>query len=304
MPIFICARLHFISRRSPAQSALRTPLRDARFAGFAARFEDCPLDARRRSPVTRLGDKVALITGGGTGIGRACALMFARQGAQIALAGRRGEPLAEVVAEIARAGGRALGIPCDVTRGDQVERLVLRVVEHFGKLNVVLNNAGTVEPGTAEETSEDQFDRMVAVNLKGTFLVSRAALPELRRQGGGSIINLSSIYGLVGGARRAAYSAAKGGVTLMTRSMALDHAAENIRFNCICPALVETPLVEQILTQQPDPAAYRAMRIGQIPLGRIGRPEDVAHLAVYLASDESSWMTGAALPLDGGQTAY
>ncbi len=254
--------------------------------------------------MTRLAGKVALITGGGTGIGRACALLFAREGARLAVSGRRAAPLAKVAAEIVGSGGQALPIPCDVTHADQVERMIRQCVEQFGGLDAVVNNAGAVEPGTAEETSEEMLDRLLQVNVKGTFLVSRAALPELRRRGGGSIINLSSIYGVFGGRRRAAYSAAKGGVTAMTRSMALDHAHENIRVNCICPTLVETPLVEELLREQPDPAAYRALRAAQIPLGRIGRPEDVAHLAVYLASDESSWVTGAAFPLDGGQSAY
>lgn len=254
--------------------------------------------------MTRLADKVALITGGGTGIGRACALAFAREGARVALAGRRMDPLARVAAEIERAGGEALAVTCDVTQAEETAQMIRNTVERFGKLNVLVNNAGAVEPGTAEETSEEQFDRILAVNVKGTFLASRAAIPELRRQGGGSIINLSSIYGTVGGKRRVAYSAAKGGITLMTRSMALDHGPENIRVNCICPTLVETPLVEELLAEQPDPAAYRAMRTARIPLGRLGRPEDIAELAVYLASDESSWMTGAALPLDGGETAH
>jgi NAD(P)-dependent dehydrogenase (short-subunit alcohol dehydrogenase family) len=289
------------------------PARKAPCAGPSAMLdsrpslhEDCGfvLDASGENLVTRLAGKVALITGGGTGIGRACAVLFGREGARVAVAGRRAEPLAEVSAEIQKAGGEALGVTCDVTRADQVAQMIRRTGERFGKLDVVINNAGAVEPGTAEETSDEMFDRLLDVNLKGTFLVSRAAVPELRRQGGGSIINISSIFGTFGGKRRVAYSAAKGGVTLMTRSMALDHGHENIRVNCICPTLVETPLVEKLLAQQPDPAAFRAMRAAQIPLGRIGRPEDVAYLALYLASDESSWMTGAALPMDGGQTAY
>jgi NAD(P)-dependent dehydrogenase (short-subunit alcohol dehydrogenase family) len=230
-------------------------------------------------------------------------MLFAQEGARIALVGRRTEPLAELAAEIGKSGGEALPIACDVTRADQVERMVRRTVERFGKLNILVNNAGSVEPGTAEETSEEMFDRMLSVNVKGTFLVSRAALPELRRQGGGSIVNLSSIYGSVGGFRRVAYSAAKGGVTLMTKSMALDHGKENIRVNCICPTLVETPMVTELLREMPDPDAYRAQRAALVPLGRIGRPEDVAYMALYLASDESSWVTGAAFPLDGGQTA-
>ncbi len=254
--------------------------------------------------MTRLAGKTALITGGGTGIGRACALLFACEGARVALAGRRAEPLSAVAAEIYHAGGEALAVTCDVTKADDVERAIQNTVARFGRLDVVVNNAGTVVPGTAEETSEAHWDRMVNVNLKGTFLVSRAALGELRKQGGGSIINIGSVLGLVGMKHRVAYAAAKGGVTQLTKAMALDHAHERIRVNCICPAIIDTPLIDELASRQPNPAVFRRTRAEQIPLGRIGQPEDVAHLALFLASDESSWMTGVALPLDGGFTAY
>lgn len=254
--------------------------------------------------MTRLAGKKALITGGGTGIGRACALAFAREGARVALAGRRAEPLSAVAAEIYNAGGEALAVQCDVTKVDQVERAVGTAADRFGGLNIVVNSAGALVPGSAEETSEAHWDRLIAVNLKGTFLVSRAALAWLRRAGGGSIINIGSVLGLVGMKKRAAYAAAKGGVTLLTKAMALDHAHENIRVNCICPGLVETELIESMIAGRSDPAAFRRQRAEQIPLGRIGRPEDMAGMAVFLASDESSWLTGAALPLDGGLTAY
>ena len=254
--------------------------------------------------MTRLVGKTALITGGGTGIGRACALLFAREGARVAVAARRAEPLADVAAQVTAAGGEALALACDVTKSEQVEQTIQAVVSRFGGLDVVVNNAGAVIVATAEETSEVAWDQLMDANLKGTFLVSRAALPELRRAGGGSIINIGSVVGLVGMKKRAAYCAAKGGVAMLTKAMALDHAHENIRINCICPALVETALVSQLMGRQTDPAAYRRQRAEQIPLGRLGRPEDVAQLAVFLASDESSWMTGAALPLDGGLSAY
>ena len=254
--------------------------------------------------MTRLAGKTALITGGGTGIGRACALLFAREGARVALVGRRAEPLSAVAAEIYNAGGEALAVACDVTKANDVERAIQNTVARFGRLDVVVNNAGTVVPGTAEETSEAHWDRMVNVNLKGTFLVSRAALGELRKQGGGSIINIGSVLGLVGMKHRVAYAAAKGGVTQLTKAMALDHAHEKIRVNCICPAIIDTPLIDQLASRQPDPDTFRRTRAEQIPLGRVGQPDDVAHLALFLASDESSWMTGVALPLDGGFTAY
>ncbi len=254
--------------------------------------------------VTRLAGKTALITGGGTGIGRACAVLFAREGAKVAVAGRRAEPPAAVAAELSGAGNQAFAVVCDVTKSAEVERAVQSVVARFGRLDVVVNNAGAVLAATAEETSEADWDRLLGVNLKGTFLVSRAVLPELRKAGGGVIINIGSVLGLVGMKQRAAYAAAKGGVTLLTKAMALDHAHEGIRINCICPSLVETELIRELFSVVPDPEAHRRQRIAQIPLGRLGRPEDVAQLALFLASEESSWLTGAALPLDGGLTAY
>ncbi len=253
--------------------------------------------------MTRLAGKVALVTGGGTGIGRACALLFAREGARVVVAGRRAELLAAVAAEIASAAGEALAVPCDVTRAPQVEQAIRAAVARFARLDIVVNNAGELLVATAEETSEADWDRLIGVNLKSTFLVSRAALPELRKAGKGSIINIGSVLGLVGMKKRAAYAAAKGGVTLLTKAMALDHAGEGIRVNCICPGLVETDLLRGLLRRAPDPEAFRRARIEQIPLGRTGQPEDVAQLALFLASEDSSWLTGAALPLDGGLTA-
>lgn len=254
--------------------------------------------------MTRLSGKVALITGGGTGIGRACALQFSREGAKVAVAGRRREPLAAVVAEIQAAGRQALWASCDVAKSDQVERTIREVVAQFGALHVLVNNAGILHVGSVEETSEAEWDRLVDVDLKGVFLASRAALPELRKSGGGAIVNIGSVLGLVGMKKRAAYAAAKGGVTMLTKAMALDHAQEGIRVNCICPAIVETDLVQTILSQAPDREAAVRLRTAQIPLGRMGKPEDVAALAVFLASEESSWLTGAAIALDGGLTAY
>lgn len=252
--------------------------------------------------MTRLAGKVALITGGGTGIGRACALRFAVEGAKVAIAGRRKELLAKVVNEITP-GGEAVAIECDVSQRASVEKAIAATIERFGLLNVVVNNAGTMNPGTAEETSDEQWDAMIDTNLKGTFLVSRAALAAMRRAGGGSIVNMSSVYGLVGQTRRAAYAASKGGVTLLTRAMALDHAKENIRINCICPSLVETEIARALFAAAPDPAAARRERLASVPMARAGTPDEIAALAVYLASDESGWVTGAAYSIDGGQTA-
>lgn len=252
----------------------------------------------------RLSDKVALITGGGTGIGRACALLFAKEGAHVAVAGRRSAPLQAVVQEIEAAGGEALAIGCDVTSRDSVESAVATLTTHLRRLDIVVNNAGAVIVATAEGTSDEDWRTIVEINLTGTFYVSRAALPALRKAGGGSIVNIGSILGLVSRKQRAVYSAAKAGVAGLTRAMALDHAHENIRVNCICPSIIETELGLQSMSKAPDPEAEYKQRVSGIPLGRLGKPDDVAQMALYLASDESAWVTGASLPLDGGLTAY
>lgn len=252
----------------------------------------------------RLSGKVAFLTGGGTGIGRACALAFAREGAKVVVAGRRPDPLASVAREIETAGTEALALQCDVTDAAAVRTALQQAETRFGLLNIVVNNAGVAVVATVENTSDEDWDRIITTNLTGTFLVSRAALPALRRAGGGAIVNVGSILGLVARKDRAAYCAAKAGVSGLTRAMALDHAPDKIRVNCICPSLIQTDLGAQVMSQNPNAQAEREKRIAEIPMGRIGTPEDVAMMAVYLASDEASWITGASFPLDGGLTAY
>ena len=262
------------------------------------------LDAGTGNSVTRLSGKVALITGGGTGIGRAIALAFAREGASVAVAGRRLEKLRQVINEVHKQDGAGLAMECDVARARDVERAVKGTVERFGRVNVLVNNAGTLHVSTVEGISEEEWDRVMTVNVKGPFLMSRAVLPEFRKCGGGVIVNLGSVLGLVAVKDRAAYCASKGGVTMLTKAMALDHAHENIRVNCICPSIVETELVKGVFDQSEQGQALRKARVATIPLGRIGQPVDVAEMAVFLASEESSWLTGTAIPLDGGVTAY
>lgn len=254
--------------------------------------------------MTRLSGKVALITGGGTGIGRATALAFAREDASVAVAGRRLEKLKEVVGEIEKQGGKAIALECDVTRSAQVERTVEETAKRFGKLNVLVNNAGMVHVSTVESISEEEWDRVMTVNVKGPFLMSRAALKEFRKAGGGAIVNIGSVLGLVAMRDRAAYATSKGGVTMLTKAMAVDHAHQNVRVNCICPSIVETDLVKGLFDDSEQGQRLRKSRMGTIPLGRFGKPMDVAELAVFLASEESSWLTGVAIPLDGGLTAY
>ena len=221
----------------------------------------------------------------------------------MALAGRRREKLESTAREVESSGGEALPLVCDVSEAKDVERAVRETVERFGRLNVLVNNAGALSVSTVETISEAEWDALMAVNLKGPFLVSRAVLPEFRKAGGGAIVNIGSVLGLVAMKGRAAYAASKGGVTMLTKSMALDHAHEKVRVNCICTSIVETELVQGLFDQAPDREAAIRLRKAMIPLGRLGQPEDVAQMAVFLASEESSWLTGAAIALDGGLTA-
>lgn len=253
--------------------------------------------------MTRLAGKVALITGGGTGIGKAIALAFAREGAQVAVAGRREEKLRETLDVMKTQGGEGLAVACDVSNAKDAERAVQETAKQFGRMNVLVNSAGVLHVSTIEVISEGEWDRVMEINLKGPFLMSRAALPEFRKAGGGTVVNIGSVLGLVGMKDRAAYCASKGGLTLLTKAIALDHAHERVRANCICPSIVETELIAGLFAT-PEGDALRRARIAGIPLGRIGRPEDVAEMAVFLASEESSWLTGAAIPLDGGLSAY
>ena len=248
----------------------------------------------------RLDGKKALITGGGTGIGRAIALAFAREGARVALMGRRPDPLIKTAREI---GSAALVVTGDLTRKEDIDATVAATLARFGGIDILVNNGGVLHAGTAETQTEQQWDETFNVNVKGLWLMTRAVLPHLRKAAGGSIINISSVLGLVGFANRAAYAASKGAVTMLTKSMALDHAHEGIRVNCICPGVVETDLLNNFINNAPDPAQARAVRLEMQPMKRFGTPDDVAGCAVFLASDESKWMTGAAVPLDGGYTA-
>ncbi len=251
-------------------------------------------------PRMRLEGKFAIVTGAGSGIGRACAVALTKEGAQVALVGRRRELLEALAHDI---GPSALVCIGDVRNHEDIQRIVQHAAEKFGGVNVLLNSAGVLYPGTAETLTDEQWDRTFDVNVKAIWHMSRAVLPWFRKAGGGSIINISSVLGLVGARNRVAYSASKGAVTMMTKSMAMDHATENIRVNCICPGIVETEMVAEVITSAPDPVEARRVREALHPMQRFGQPEDVAGMAVFLASDESQWMTGAAIPVDGGYIA-
>lgn len=250
-------------------------------------------------PRRRLEGRIALITGGGTGIGRAIALLFAGEGAKICVAGRRSEPLQEVVAEIRRRGGTATFTRGDVSKADRVELMVQGAIYNFGGLDLLVNNAGIHVEGTVVDTDEKRWDKIIGINLKGAYLVSRVAVPAMKARGGGSIINNASVHGLVGARNAAAYCASKGGLIQLTRAMALDHAADRIRVNAICPGLIDTPM-----TRDNDGGTrWLDGAVKDHPNARAGTADEVARLALYLASDESGFMTGAVLPIDGGFTA-
>lgn len=262
------------------------------------------LDVRGSENVTRLAGKSAVITGGGTGIGQAIALAFAREGAQVVVAGRRKEKLDETLHLLQQAGCSALALECDVTKAADTQRVVKSAEDAFGKVNVLVNNAGALSVSTVENITEEDWDRVMATNVKGPFLMSRAALPAMRRAGGGSIINVGSVLGIVAIRDRAAYCASKGGVSMLTKAMALDHAQDNIRVNCVCPSIVESDMTRNLFAETEVGQQARESRLASIPLGRFGKPADIAGLTVFLASEESSWMTGTVIPVDGGVTAY
>ena len=251
----------------------------------------------------RLANKVALITGGTSGIGEATALLFAREGAAVAVAGRSEERGRKVVAGIEKSGGKAIFILADVRRADDCRRAVDHTVRAFGRLDVLLNNAGVYYPHDTLECSEEEWDLQLDINLKGAFLMSKFALPGMIAQGGGVIVNNSSGWGLVGGDKAVAYCASKGGMVLMTKAMAIDHGRQGIRVNCICPGDVETPMLPGDAKMRGlDWSTYLAGCANR-PLGRIGTSEEIAKVALFLASDDSSFITGATLAVDGGGTA-
>jgi NAD(P)-dependent dehydrogenase (short-subunit alcohol dehydrogenase family) len=251
----------------------------------------------------RLENKVALITGGNSGIGRATALLFAREGAKVAITGREGKRGEQVVDEIKRRAGAALFIRGDVSSAEACERAVQQTVRAFGRLDILFNNAGVFYAHTALECTEEEWDLTLDINLKGTFLMSKYALPVMIAQGSGVIINNSSGWGLVGGNAAVSYCASKGGVVLLTKALAIDHGRQGIRVNCICPGDVDTPmLLEDAKLRGMAWSDYLA-NASDRPMGRVGTSEEIAKAALFLASDDSSFMTGAVLVVDGGGVA-
>ena len=251
----------------------------------------------------RLKQKVALITGGTSGIGSATAIRFAREGASVAITGRNPERGEQVVQAIADDGGEAIFIHSDVRLADDCHRAVEQTLAHFGKIDVLFNNAGVFHPKTLPDCTEEEWDETIDSSLKGAFLMSKYALPSMIERGQGSIIHTSSGWGIQGGHKAAAYCAAKGGLVVMAKAMAIDHGADGIRVNCVCPGDVDTPMLYDDAAKRGMSWDDYAVEAADRPLGRIGTVEEIAEAVLYLASDESSFVTGTALVVDGGGVA-
>jgi len=241
-----------------------------------------------------LDDKIAIVTGGSTGIGKAIARKYLDYGAEVVIANRTEEAGRKTAEELGCSFER-----CDVSKYEDVERLVERVVNEYDRLDVMVNSAGIGRTGDLEEMSLEDWNDVIQINLSGVMYGSRAALPFLRETEG-SIVNVASIFGLVGGPNSPAYSAAKGGVVNLTRGIAIDYASKGVRANSICPGFVETPMTDEILEQDEFYAFVR----GQTPMNRVAQPEEIGGIAVFLASEEASYITGANIPVDGGWTAH
>lgn len=249
----------------------------------------------------KLKDKVALITGAGAGIGEATARLFAQEGAKVVVADRNIE-LALAVAE--SIGPQALAVQVDVAIAAQVKAMVEKTIAHFGGLDILVNNAGFGTLGTVVTVDEDTWDQVIDVNLKGVFLCSKFAIPEIVRRGGGAVVNLASTISVVGIKDRAAYVAAKGGVAALTRAMALDHALEGVRVNSVAPGVIASSYYDKIFESVPDPVAFKKGLEARSPLNKMGEPIDIANMILFLSSDDSSFATGAMFTVDGGYTAW
>lgn len=249
----------------------------------------------------KLTQNVAFVTGGASGIGRATAVAFAKEGAKVAIADVRDEG-AETAEQIQKIGGEALFVHCDTSNEDEIKRAVQTTIERFGRLDHAFNNAGIEGlPGTTVDCTTENWDRVVDIDLKGVWLCMKHEIPQMLKQGSGSIVNCSSVAGLVGFPRIPAYAASKHGVIGLTRTTALEYATSNIRVNAVCPGVIETAMVERFI--KADASAGQALLTGE-PIGRLGRPEEIADAVLWLCSDRSAFVTGHALAVDGGWVAH
>jgi NAD(P)-dependent dehydrogenase (short-subunit alcohol dehydrogenase family) len=251
----------------------------------------------------RLKGKVCIVTGGGSGIGRATCLLFGREGARVVVADKRAESAEAVAAEGAADGATMMATMMDVSRDDDAQRVVHQAVEAFGRLDVLVNNAGYGFAGTVVDTDEEAWENLMAVNVRGVFLCSKHAIPAMAKNGGGVIVNTASVVAAVGIRNRAAYCASKGAVAALTRAIAIDHVADGIRCNAVAPGTIDTPYFDDILRKSPVAADSRKALEARQLLGRLGTPEEIAAGILFLASDESRFATGSILTIDGGMTA-
>jgi len=251
----------------------------------------------------RFSDKVVLVTGGSSGIGKAIAKRFLAEGGKVMISGRSEARCREAVGELKGIGNGEIDfVQGDVSKPSDAERMVHETVEKYGSIDILVNNAGVYLEKRAEETTEEEWDQVIDINLKGVFLCSKAAYPHFRKQGGGNIVNVSSDSGISGIPSEAAYCASKGAVTNLTRAMALDYAKENIRVNAVCPAVIDTPMLQRDVEIRENQDEYLAEVARLHPVGRIGKDVEVAFAVLMLASDEAGFITGINLPVDGGIT--
>lgn len=251
----------------------------------------------------RLKGKVVIITGAGSGIGRATAILFGREGARVVVVDISSAKSNETVKMITGNGSESMFVKVDVTNGTEIENMVKRVISRYKKIDILVNNAGVRGIGTVLTTTEEQWNSVIEVNLKGVFLCSKIVIPEMKKKGGGIIINVASESGIIGEKNSVAYNASKAGVVILTKCMALDHSRDNIRVNCVCPGQTLTPMLEQTIRKSGDPDEVLKNFQSIRPIHRLGKPEEIAHAILYLASDEAGYVIGSTLVIDGGYTA-
>lgn len=251
----------------------------------------------------KLEQRVAVITGAGSGIGRAMALLFAREGARILAADVNGDAAEETAAQIVAAGGACVAQTVDVTQSEQVRAMIETAQARYGRIDILCNNAGIGSTTDVVACEPDEWDRVMTVNVKSVYLGCKYAIPLMLEQGGGVILNTASVAGMVGVVKRASYSASKGAVIALTRQVAIEYVEQGIRVNCLCPGTVDSPWVGRLLSQAADPAAARGALVARQPIGRLGTPEEIAAAALYLVSDDAAFITGTGLVIDGGWTA-